>query len=114
LFDNIIKHSGHLRPECGVEVFDSDGRLYVVVENAIAPWVSSATLESTIYDLMRMNSETSSEFAIMREGGSGFHKLHKLLRHDLDRGYDYNVEVSAAAGVFRVSVSLGMEGLSRT
>ncbi|QRN95532.1 tetratricopeptide repeat protein [Archangium violaceum] len=111
LLENIVRHSRPpFRPKLDVSVQDS--RLSLRVSNPIGPSVDTPVLQAKISNLNNIKSNTTLARTIRTEGGSGYYKLHKLIRHDLDRGEDYSVSISITdAGAFEVIIEMGLKGL---
>ena len=111
LFENIVRHSRLLlRPKFRVTTLND--RLSLSVSNSLGPSVDIQALQEKASVLNKIKSTATSPRAIRTEGGSGYYKLHKLIRHDLDRGDDYSVVVTVEdAGNFEVTIEMGLKGL---
>lgn len=111
LLENVIKHSRPETPECRV-CTSFDGKIArIVVENALPSRVALGELRKQLPDLQDRANQTAATGAIRREGGTGFYKLGRLLRHSL-RLLHSNVEITITGYKwFRVEVSFEVEKL---
>ena len=95
IFDNIRRHSGiHNQPTVEVDAESTGDKLRIVVRSEISPAVRTSEAEERIANIKRaLNADLYSR-SVSSEGGSGFIKLGKLVRHDgrgtLDFGFGEN------------------------
>lgn len=107
LFDNVVKHSGSHPATCKVTVDVDSNQLKLRVSNDLGPTVNFELLARKLLDISDTAKSRSGD-RIRTEGGSGFFKLHKLLRHDLDcrSEYQLNIELKDARFVVEVNMHL--------
>lgn len=83
IFENIIRHSGlGGRPRATINVEHQEKVVRITIENEIAEGVATDGSESKIRTIKHAIAENQYGQSISREGGTGFHKIWKILNHD--------------------------------
>jgi hypothetical protein len=82
LLGNILQHSGGCE-QSSVTVELRNDEIVFLVANSLPQPHDAASLEETIERLNALNASAISAGVTRKEGGSGYHKLHKILRYDL-------------------------------
>jgi hypothetical protein len=91
IFENIARHAGLPdAPRATVLVTWQPSTLEVVVENGIGPNVASKEARARVAAIQAAIAQQLDATSVSREGGTGFHKLARLLGHDL--GIDPNLQ----------------------
>ena len=104
LLENIVKHAGVSAATSSITLSETGARLQLTVRNILSPHVlARATQDAASITAVTPRSGLDS---VRREGGTGYQKLHKILRYDLGCGEDYDVRALVAHGVFVVEVML--------
>lgn len=107
LFENIVRHAPLLTPAPTVDMGLDGHQLRVCVDNAITPEMEQDLAKRI--DKINPTREPTASGVVRQEGGSGFHKLHKILRHDLMQGDRYSIAVNVAEGHFTVTILIDLE-----
>lgn len=83
IFGNIVKHS-HISgaPQVIVEVDKREDYIVLKVLNEIADGVNNKEARKRIKDIKEAMEEGRYDHSIITEGGTGFHKIRKILLHD--------------------------------
>jgi hypothetical protein len=113
LFSNIVKHSGLGMVDAKVSIRVVGDELQISVANKLAAHIDVSAVDGVIARLGRMShmSHTSGAVGQIRaESGTGYYKLHKLLRYDLDLR-DHVVSVSREGNEFRVAISFPLNAV---
>ena len=114
LFENIVRHSGIVfAPAAEVYLPAKAGSLEIVVENQVAP---ESVTPKVVERLARIREELERghhDLSVSREGGTGLHKLAKILAHDF--AIDSAVTFHHVSGdrfrvAFAVPLALGKAG----
>lgn len=108
LIENVFKHS---RGMCSfsLTVEEVGGEISIVVKNQIPEGAKDALqVETASLNQMFFPHDDDS---IRQEGGSGYIKLHKLVRGDLGRGERYQIVTSVEEEMFVVKIQMSSEGL---
>lgn len=82
VLENVVKHSRLQAPEADVQVLLSGDLVAVSVENSVSDSVVPAEQEPTLKRLHSELAQWRSSQAATREGGTGFHKIVRILSHD--------------------------------
>jgi hypothetical protein len=83
VFENIIRHSGlGGRPKAFINVEHDEQVVRISIENEIAENVATQERELQIRTIKHAIAENLYGQSINREGGTGFHKIWKILNHD--------------------------------
>ncbi|HEY3489921.1 MAG TPA: hypothetical protein VGK27_07350 [Candidatus Deferrimicrobiaceae bacterium] len=83
IFENIVRHSGLLdRPEAFVTVFYDKGVINIEIENEIGKTINIRETNVKINAIKEVMREGNYGKSISSEGGTGFHKIGKILTHD--------------------------------
>lgn len=104
LLENIVRHSGQPNPVARFSIRLVDGRLRIIARNQIPVVVDEIALSEVGRQLEARASAPLPE-GVKTEGGSGYGKLGKILRHDL-QSVDSRVSVVVADGTFQVTVDI--------
>ena len=84
VFENIVRHAMSTKlSKAWVTVTYAQDQTYLHIENEIGPEVETQVAIKRINNLMATMHENKYNKSIVSEGGTGFHKIWKLLRHDL-------------------------------
>jgi hypothetical protein len=85
LLENVVKHSGSNEPQCRIEVRIDGDELVLLVQNPLSDAADATVVQERLQDQRIQLDSVDMASASRREGGSGYFKLHKLLRADLNR-----------------------------
>jgi hypothetical protein len=106
LFENAVKHSGlEQSTSIEVEVIVREGTVDVIVTNAVAPEVDWSHIRERATRIIEEVRAGRQKVAVSREGGTGLHKLGRLLTHDVGVTLDLEVDL-AEQSVFSVRFGL--------
>jgi len=84
VFENVVRHSRSSgSPRALVTVTYHQDQTQLRIENEIGPEVETEAAINRIRSLIATMHENKYNKSIASEGGTGFHKIWKLLRHDL-------------------------------
>jgi hypothetical protein len=108
LFENIVRHGGKASPDAAISFACRGNRLILEARNSIAPALNESDVAHKLATL-NLNAATSFE-GTKTEGGSGYRKLTKILRHDLG-STDCNLSATVHDRVFAVVVDLSLAAL---
>ncbi len=107
LLENVTRHGASSRSECVVAIRLNQDLLTISVGNKLSAGVDLVGLQTRVLPLQDKQHTGSSMSVTRKEGGSGYHKLHKLLRYDLERGENYSVEIEiGVSGWFETRVKM--------
>lgn len=110
LLDNVFRHGADDERGPSVKLFWKWSHIVLEVDNAV-PSGQVEMLRSRVRQLNRIKADAVGG-VVRVEGGSGYYKLHKLLRHDLACGDDYDVKVMLRdANRFCVRIVLSPAGV---
>jgi len=114
LLENVIRHGGSLTPSAEVELGASGARVQILVRNPLPAGQDLDEVRRKVAHLPELSNAALSG-DVRREGGTGFRKLHRVLRVDLAREKDYAIEtrVLDSPPVFEVAVTFSAQGLGR-
>lgn len=113
LFENVVKHCGTTTPSALIQVDFRGGALFIRVKNQVAYLVNVSEVQTRIAGLEAKVAEAIKKGAIRSEGGSGYFKLHKIIRYDLRRT-DYSVDFELLDdGTFLATVRMEVVGMTR-
>lgn len=102
LLDNVIKHSGFQHSaSLKISVWREENCIYIRAENPIKPGCSAQS--SRILELEALLSRWESEGYVNKEGGSGLHKIKKILSVDLK--CKNTISISSEQDTFCVQIS---------
>ncbi|WP_319405148.1 hypothetical protein [uncultured Desulfosarcina sp.] len=84
MYGNIIKHSNiDTYPNATITISTSDKYLLIKVVNEIEKYVYNTENILKIEKLKKLVVDRGYGEAIKKEGGTGFHKLYKIINHDI-------------------------------
>ncbi|QAT85976.1 hypothetical protein EJ065_4425 [Corallococcus coralloides] len=112
LLENIVKHSKAENPTAIISASTDADRLSICIESTISPLVDTDNLKTQIDRINKIQASALTPKAIRTEGGSGYLKLHKLIRYDLERGNDYNVSLSSNENTLSVRIDMDISRLT--
>jgi len=110
--DNAIEHGGFYEaaPEITLETTLNDGWLVLKLSNDCVPVCDFSEINSQLSALRdRLESESEVTGLATTEGGSGYAKIVRMLRHDLLARHSLDFGYESAA---RYSVTIGMDARS--
>lgn len=81
-FDNIVKHAGIPRVVAHVDIQLDGNALVVVISNPIDSSVANDLNREKVRNILRAVKMQPFSTSVTKEGGTGFHKLQKILHHD--------------------------------
>lgn len=113
LLGNIAIHSGLPQNELqiGISVTSEGGRLRLEFTNTLSEQVRSADPLRKLNAIREAIKKDQGGEAIKKEGGTGYLKVNKLLKHDLGRR-SYDFSFAYAGDDLVVTVEMEMEGLT--
>lgn len=84
-FENLAKHA-HIRPipKAEINVTLEEQYIRIFIENNIGPNVKNATNVQRIAKIKEAVRKQPFSQSVRKEGGSGFHKIQKILHHDFN------------------------------
>jgi hypothetical protein len=83
VFENILRHSGlEKRPVAKIKVDYTDSVIRIIVENEIADMVDTDESKNSIRLIKEAMEDNQYGRSISKEGGTGFHKIWKILNYD--------------------------------
>ncbi len=87
IFENMVKHSGIDHPKAVINVDIGETSVKIHIENNVAGGVATKSRKKieAIKKAMGANEHLKS---VTSEGGTGFHKIGKILDHDFERAAD--------------------------
>ncbi|KQM90220.1 hypothetical protein ASE70_02055 [Sphingomonas sp. Leaf22] len=106
--DNAVAHSGFVdvAPEIALETTLCDGWLEMTLTNSCVPEADFQAINVTLAELRaRLDAEENRENLTVTEGGTGYAKIIRILRHDLltrfvlEFGYHSDAEYVVKIGV---------------
>jgi hypothetical protein len=106
LLDNVVRHSAAADVECKILIQHDAEIITILVENSLGEDIDRADRLVRVRELLSPFIGEPSATKLQTEGGSGFGKLHKLLKQDLKLT---KAQVScdiANTGVFRLSITI--------
>jgi hypothetical protein len=110
LFDNMIRHSG--TGSGVIEVGFSEGIVQIEASNPLAASVDLTKLKTKLSLLSSQQDSVESRAFLRKEGGSGYHKIRKLLRVDLNGSAEENdVQFEILEMDFRASIRIRIKEL---
>lgn len=113
LFENIIKHSKveDRSPNIRLTVGAKKGNVKVFLRNDMGATIIDSQTESMKVLVSKLNSQTDGEI-VKKEGGSGFHKVMKILRIDLKTNPSLEAGYDKGKKEFYCAFSFSGEGLT--
>jgi hypothetical protein len=114
LLGNVIKHSRADSIEASIEIQTLAERVILSVENSLNSDVDILEVVSSTRAAHELKGAILLTGATRREGGSGYHKLHKLLRYDLKCRDDYTVETSVTPASATTSATFSVRAPKNT
>ncbi len=116
LFENIVKHCGiSSSPSVTVQIRAAKETVDIRVTNQIAPGVRTAEARARITKIKEEMERGDYQQAVSREGGSGFHKIRKIIGEefnslrDMKCGFEndqeFAVEISMKRNVVDASLA---------
>lgn len=112
LLDNIVKHCKieDTAPEVKIEFFHEDEILYFVIENEISKDINIENSNEKLEQIRKALAEGKYMDNVRKEGGSGFHKIGKILRVDLKCSSEIDFSFSKNF-TFKVVIRINVKGL---
>jgi len=83
IFENIVRHASLNAPVANISLESGDKAILIQVENELGSGVDTADAKARIAAIKSDMRDGRHVASVSREGGTGFHKLGKLLAHDL-------------------------------
>ena len=112
LVDNAVRHGLNVAEECEIRALSRDNRIEIAVSNAISSESAKALGGNFCTELANRAMRPASLNAVRTEGNSGFYKLGKMLRIDLNRtAYSVEIDCDTSRNRFCVLVSMDSGGL---
>jgi len=91
LLNNVLKHSGQDEPTADVKVERASERLAISISNPLGRGCNLAAIEQALREYHDRAHALAVSRLVQGEGGSGFAKLHKIIRFDFTCT-DYTIE----------------------
>jgi hypothetical protein len=111
LLDNAVKHGGEEVVEAEVSVRQRPDGVVLTVANTLGESVDRNRLQATVSELNAVSS-ADEELELARiEGGSGYRKLHKILRYELGL-HNYSVVVALDGSRFIARITMPVKWVS--
>jgi tetratricopeptide (TPR) repeat protein len=111
LLDNIAKHAQVSPVAVDLNIEEINGSLHIVLTNELGANVDVTAIEDKASVMSRKNVLNNEWDLLRREGGSGFMKIHKILRYELRcEQYDVKLRVSDARR-FSAALVIPLRGL---
>lgn len=105
LLDNAVKHSGLAETALTVGGSCVEGECNIVVENSISSALDIESLQTRVVEINALSSDEPSLEYSKTEGGSGYSKLHKIIRYEM--GIEkYEVAVTLPESGYSVSIKM--------
>lgn len=102
--ENILRHSDLSDPKASISMACTNGDVRIRIGNNMRPSVREhAVAAAAVINAFTPDSALDS---VKHESRSGYPKLHKLLRYDLDCGDEYQVRASVDGDSFCVDVTI--------
>lgn len=110
-FDNIVKHAGTPAvPAAEVDVKLAENALVVSISNAVGAQVANDSTREKVGAILAAVKKQPFSTSVTKEGGTGFHKLQKILHHDFcppNRKVDPSLEFGfVGRDLFRVEIRI--------
>jgi hypothetical protein len=83
IFENIVRHSGLSDHAASVALNLRDATLTIRVENFVGDAIAIDEVAERLGTIRRAIHDDKQGSIVSREGGTGFHKLRRILTHDL-------------------------------
>ena len=84
VFENITKHSGMASPQqADVKMVYYDESVFCRITNRVATGVASEETAERLASIKTAMDESRHLSSVVTEGGTGFHKICKILEHDM-------------------------------
>lgn len=101
IMDNVIKHSGLASaPVARLRAWREAGSVRIRCDNDLAPAIDIGTLRIRLADIRAAARRGEETQAITREGGTGLHKLARIVSNDLAAKGDYDFGLTDSNRVF--------------
>jgi len=110
VLENVVKHGGESASKSRIAIRAEKNELEIAVSNPIPASKDPHELAAAAGTLEANTRGEGEQSYLRQEGGSGYHKLGKLLRHDLGR-CKYKVKVNVHDGRFEVVLRMELDGL---
>lgn len=104
LIDNVVRHCGMLSPRATVSARAAGSELMLYVENEVA--MDADALAARVKELQQRLAQLEVGALVRQEGGTGYSKALKILKHDLKLGKDFRIEVRTNNGRFAVAIAM--------
>lgn len=114
LLENVVRHGASASPVATVELSARPGGITMRVWNPLPPDSPFEDLRLRVSQVQDLGTAALSG-DVRREGGTGFRKLHRILRVDLARDADVEVRTNVVESPpgFEVTVAFPTDGLGR-
>ena len=98
LFDNALKHSnlGDRAPDISIQCRSKDGSLSFIVANEVARVADVRLYTERLNAIGRDLGRQQSKSLVSKEGGTGLHKIYKILSVDLNCAFRMHVDLEGA------------------
>lgn len=112
LFENAAFHSGITQGDLLIKggVISDAATLKLSLSNTLSPEKDMQQLETTVQKLNADFGRDAAQEFIRLEGGSGYPKMWKILRHDLRRDHALEVNITSASE-FLVEIVMDAQGM---
>lgn len=111
LLENMAKHS-NTQLAAEVHIYHEDPILTIELSNAIPDTTNIAEAKKRVDELRRPEGDGALMKFTRKEGGSGFYKLHKMLRLDLGcKEYDVKFAVEEKSNTFSAIIKMNVKGM---
>lgn len=106
LLDNALKHSrvAARAPDLIIEGECSSTALRLFVSNEMAPPSDRLAYEARLVQIKQQLGQEPSQALVSKEGGTGLHKIFKILRVDLDCEFQMDFYLTAERFVFEATI----------
>ncbi len=85
VFENAVKHSGlTATPPVQIEMQYISGLITILVKNEVSPSIISQEAVAKLEAIRSALERRESRDAVRKEGGTGFHKIQKIISNDLN------------------------------
>lgn len=109
IFENIIRHSGvKVMPAANVSIKYDRNYIYFCVENDIDKDIKTDITQDRIIKIKEAMREKRYMQSIRKEGGTGFHKIRKIINHDF--GIEPDMNFGFRGSIFYVEFKLPVTG----
>lgn len=83
IFENIVRHAGRtISPRANIRASYSANMINIRIENPITSEAATASNRIRVSNIKSTMTAGKFKAAVKKEGGTGFHKIRKILNHD--------------------------------